>query len=70
MKIQVNSPALALSLGVKVGEVVEVEDKRGVPKSREWRNRLRDAAIDACVTIPQNARAKRKQSVKPPTEEA
>lgn len=65
MKIQVNSAALAASLGCKSGDVLEVEDRKGVPRAREWRNRLRDAAIDGCVSIPQNKRSK---TVKPPTE--
>ena len=70
MKIQVLSAALAASLGCKPGDILEVEDRKGVPKSREWRNRLRDAAIDGCVKIAQNARAKRQKTVKPPTEDA
>jgi len=54
MKIVVQNATLAASLGVKVGEAVEVPDRKGVPLDRFWRNRLRDASLDDCVHLPQN----------------
>ena len=51
MKLKINNEALAKSLGFVVGEKVNVECKRGVPIDREWRNRLKDAAIDNCVSV-------------------
>lgn len=51
MKIVINSAALAALHGVKVGAVMTLETKQGVPVSREWRNRLKDAKIDKCVEV-------------------
>lgn len=51
MKVIVNNEHLAKTLNVKVGATVEVETKGGVPTNKEWRNRLKDATIDGCVTI-------------------
>lgn len=59
MKIKVNNAALALSLGLEPFAVVDVEERKGVPKSREWRNRIKDAQIDGCVQIVQNANTAR-----------
>jgi hypothetical protein len=53
-KVTVNNDALAALLGVKKGETVPVKCKNGVPTSREWRNRFKDAGIDDCITISQN----------------
>ncbi len=61
-KVTVNNKALAAVLGVKPGATVAVECKRGVPVTREWRNRFKDAEIDGCVTINQNV----KKSTKTP----
>lgn len=63
MNIRVNSKALAAVLGVPVDTIMHVPDERGVPTSREWRNRIRDAAIDKCVTVVKNA-AKTSKGVK------
>ena len=51
MKVTVNNEALAKTLGVKPGGTVDATCKNGVPVNREWRNRLKDAKIDKCVTI-------------------
>lgn len=51
MKVIVNNPELAAVLNVRPGDVVDVPDRQGVPTNREWRNRLKDAEIDNCVTV-------------------
>jgi len=51
MKVTVNNEALAGTLGVKPGDTIEVKCKHGVPVTREWRNRFKDAKIDNCITI-------------------
>lgn len=51
MKIKIKSEALASALGYKAGDIVKVECRQGVPVSREWRNRIKDSAIDGCVEI-------------------
>lgn len=50
-RVKVNNAALAGVLGVAHKAVVNVPCKNGIPTSREWRNRLRDAKIDHCVTV-------------------
>lgn len=60
MKITVCHAALAHALGVACGTTIEVPDRRGVPLSKEWRNRLRDAEIDGCVEVPQNKGTRKK----------
>lgn len=36
--------------GYKPGDVVAIDcDKNGVPLVREWRNRVKDSAVDKCV---------------------
>ncbi len=62
VKVTVNNEALAAMLGVKPGAAVAVSCKRGVPVTREWRNRFKDAEIDGCITINQNV----KKSTKTP----
>lgn len=59
MKVKINNAALAKSLGYRPEEVVEVECKNGVPIDREWRNRLRDAKIDNCVSIIEETKPKK-----------
>lgn len=54
IRVTVVNAALAKALKVTPGATVNVETKNGVPTSREWRNRLKDAAIDGCVRIAQN----------------
>ena len=56
VNITVNNDALAAVLGVKPGDTVDVEIKNDVPVIREWRNRFKDALIDNCITINQNAK--------------
>lgn len=51
MKIIVNNEALAKAVGVKTGEEIAIKCKNGVPVEREWRNRLRDAAVDGCISV-------------------
>lgn len=51
MKVKVNNAALASALGIAQGSVVDVPCKNGIPTNREWRNRLKDAKIDNCVSI-------------------
>jgi hypothetical protein len=50
-KVKVNNKALAKTLGISVGAIIEVECKNGVPVNREWRNRFKDAEIDNCIEI-------------------
>ena len=50
-EVKVKNEALAKVLDVKAGATIKVECKNGVPVSREWRNRFRDAAIDDCIEI-------------------
>lgn len=33
------------------GTIKEIEDINGLPIERYWRNRLKDAEIDGCVTL-------------------
>lgn len=44
------------------GKEVTIETRRGVPVNREWRNRLRDAAIDNCVEIKKTTRTPKKDT--------
>lgn len=47
IKLTVNSEALKK----RFGGTVEIEvDKNGTPIDRFWRNRLRDAKLDKCVS--------------------
>lgn len=62
LKIKVNSAPLAGLLGVKPGSSVDVECKAGVPISKEWRNRMKDAKIDGCVSLVDNKRKTTKES--------
>ena len=66
VKVTVKSEALASVLGVKADSQIDVKCKRGVPVSREWRNRFRDSKIDGCITIHQNAKSKPKACEKEP----
>jgi hypothetical protein len=56
VKVTVHNAPLAALLGVKPGDIVSVDCKQGVPVSREWRNRFKDAEIDGCVSIAQNSK--------------
>ena len=48
MKLKINTPIA----GHKKNEIVKIKvDKHGVPIEQYWRNRIRDAKIDKCVTI-------------------
>ena len=51
LKIKVINEALAATLNLKAGAIVEIDCKGGVPINREWRNRLSDSEIDGCVEI-------------------
>lgn len=47
IKLMINSAALKK----RFGDSVEIEvDKNGTPIDRYWRNRLRDANLDECVS--------------------
>jgi len=47
MRIQINK-----GLGLfKKGQVIEVEDLKGIPVDRYWRKRLKDAKTDKCCEI-------------------
>lgn len=50
-QVQIKNEALAKVLNVSVDAIIEVECKGGVPVSREWRNRFKDAEIDNCIEI-------------------
>lgn len=51
MKVKIKNAALAKTLNLKLDDTVDVECKNDVPISREWRNRIKDAKFDKCVTI-------------------
>lgn len=51
LKVIINNEALAKLHGVKKGQHLFVTAKGGVPVNREWRNRLKDAKIDKCITV-------------------
>lgn len=51
MKVKIKNAALAKTLNLKLDDTVDVECKNGVPINREWRNRIKDAKFDKCVTI-------------------
>ena len=37
--------------GMKAGQTILLDvDKNGIPLSRQWRRRLKDAKIDGCIT--------------------
>jgi hypothetical protein len=44
--------------GYNEGQVVEVTFKDGIPASREWRRRLRDAELDGCCEILKSRKKK------------
>ena len=51
--------------GVEPGQTVTVEtDRNGTPLDRFWRNRLRDAPYDGCVTDVNAASKKQAQKSK------
>lgn len=40
--------------GFKIGQTVMIElDNRGVPVDRMWRRRMKDSAIDGCISRTQ-----------------
>ena len=45
LKIKVINEALAVTLNLKAGAIVEIDCKGGVPINREWRNRLSDSKL-------------------------
>ena len=59
-KVLINSPGLALSLGLKPGDTTMVETFRGVPTVKEWRRRFNDAKTDKCLTILPKVETKKK----------
>jgi predicted metalloprotease with PDZ domain len=63
--VTVNNHALAAVLGVKAGDKIKVRCKNGVPVTREWRNRIKDAKVDGCVTIHQNTKKPAKPTEEP-----
>ncbi len=51
IEIKINNVPLADILGVIPGGSVQVECRGGIPTKREWRNRIKDAEFDGCVTV-------------------
>lgn len=48
LTVTINNPALIK----RFGSSLEIEvDENGTPIDRYWRNRVRDSAIDGCITI-------------------
>lgn len=47
MKIQLNAD-LRKS---KKGDIITIEDRNGVPIDPFWKRRLKDSAIDGCITV-------------------
>jgi len=48
VKIKINIPLR----NYKKNEIIDIQvDKDDIPQERYWRNRIRDAKIDNCVTI-------------------
>lgn len=37
--------------GHKKGDIIDVQDKKGVPVDPYWRKRLKESEIDGCVEI-------------------
>ena len=58
IEVTVANEALRKLLGVQEDEVVKVKVKNGIPLDRDWRNRFRDAAIDKCISLCNNAAKK------------
>lgn len=48
--IKLNAPLA----GHGKGEVLKIPFAGGVPKSKYWRDRVKDAKIDGCVTVISN----------------
>ena len=47
--------------GIRAGAVMKVEvDANGTPVDRIWRRRLRDSAIDQCITRQESKKAPQK----------
>lgn len=61
IEVCVHTEALANVLGVKSGDTLTIQCRNGVPVSREWRNRLKDAEVDGCVSIVHNTGSKSKK---------
>lgn len=61
MKLVLNNPDLAKAHGKKPGDTIEVKDKNGVPVDRYWRNRLKDSALDKCVSVVKATKTKAKE---------
>lgn len=51
MKVKIKNKALANVLNYNIDDVIELECRGGIPVNREWRNRLKDSAIDGCIEI-------------------
>jgi len=51
MKIKIKNNALALVLGYKQNNIIDIECRQDVPVSKEWRNRIKDSKIDGCIEI-------------------
>lgn len=57
LKLKVNNEALKLMYGAEI----EIDvSKTGVPLTRYWRNRLRDAKIDNCVEVVEDKKTSTK----------
>jgi hypothetical protein len=52
----------------KAGASLKVEAKNGVPTSPYWRNRIKDAEIDNCVSVLVIEPPKRKKQIHKPKE--
>lgn len=66
IKIEVHNEELRKLYNVGVSGIIEVQSKRGIPLNREWRNRLKDAAIDKCISLCNNKAKSSKVAKKEP----
>lgn len=63
-RLKINAPLR----GIKAGTTINIRtDKKGIPKDKYWRDRLRDSAIDNCVEIikeTKTAKSKRAETTR------
>ena len=64
MKIKLNADLAQY----KKGEIIEIEDKNGMPVESYWRNRLKESEIDNCITIVTKAVSEPVKQEKKPVE--
>lgn len=61
-QVKIKNEALAKTLNVSVGAIIDIECRNGVPVNREWRNRFKDAEFDNCIEIVKQKSSKTKEA--------